>query len=155
MIAGQPLHLVERPLVVVEPEPGHAVEDRLRGLRGGALEIGILDAQDEVAAMPAGISPGKQRGAGTADVEITGGTGSETGTNHSSGRGENSLRLAEVWLTVELADPLFYARQPLPAGSFTSFESGNNRGRGYSPHEARIFRSPSPLRRAASRLLHL
>ena len=60
MIASQPLHLIKRPLVVIEPQPGHPVQNGLRGLRGRAFEIGILYSQNKLAAMPAGIRPGKE-----------------------------------------------------------------------------------------------
>ncbi len=78
-VAVEALGLVERPLVVVESEPGHALEDRIDRLGGGALTVGILDAQHEVAAVPPGIQPGEQRRACTTDMEIAGGTGGETG----------------------------------------------------------------------------
>ena len=39
-------------------------------------------SQNEFAAMLAGVSPRKQRGARATDMEIAGGTGSETGTDH-------------------------------------------------------------------------
>jgi hypothetical protein len=43
-IAVETARLVERALVAVEPQPGHAVEDRLHRLGCRALEIGIFDA---------------------------------------------------------------------------------------------------------------
>ena len=79
-----PIHaarLVERPSSCVQPEPLHAVEDDLRRLVGGALAIGVFDAQDERAAVAACIEPGEQRRAHAADVQHAGGTGSETGTD--------------------------------------------------------------------------
>ena len=35
----------------------HAVEDRLDGCLGGALAVGVLDAQDELAAVLARVQP--------------------------------------------------------------------------------------------------
>src|SRR5688500_12748923 len=81
MIARQPLHLIKRSLVVIQPQPGHAVKYRLRGLLRGTFQIGILDAKNEFTGMPAGISPGKQRGARAANVKVTSGTGSEAGAD--------------------------------------------------------------------------
>ncbi len=45
---------------------------------GRALDVGILDAQHEDAAMPAREQPVEKRGAGAADVEIAGRRGRET-----------------------------------------------------------------------------
>ena len=50
--------------------------------RRGALQVGVLDAQDERAAVLARVGPGKQRGAGAADMQVAGGAGSETGADH-------------------------------------------------------------------------
>jgi hypothetical protein len=55
----------------------HAVENRLHGFVGGALAVGVLDAQDEFAAAMTRLQPAVQRGARAADVQIAGGTGSE------------------------------------------------------------------------------
>src|SRR5690606_35614460 len=73
------LRLVERPLVRIEAEPGHAVEDRLQRLRGRALQVGVLDPQHEDALVVAGVGPGVERGARPADMQETRGAGSETG----------------------------------------------------------------------------
>jgi hypothetical protein len=75
----EPLHLIERPFVVVEPEPVHRVEDRLRRCVGGPLRVGVLDAQDEFATMAAGIRPGEQCRAGATDVQIAGGARGRSG----------------------------------------------------------------------------
>lgn len=72
------------PLVVVQAEPVHRFEDRVdRGLRA-ALAVGVLDAQDELAAAAARLQPAVQRGARAADVQVAGGAGGETG---AAGRG--------------------------------------------------------------------
>src|SRR3546814_19903482 len=63
--------LVDRVAIPVEPEPAHPVEDRVdRGL-GGAGAVGILDAQQELAAVVAREQPVEQRGARAADMEET------------------------------------------------------------------------------------
>ena len=79
--------LEERTLVVFQPEPGHALQDGVHRLGGGALEVGVLDAQDEGAAVLARIQPGEQRGARAADVQVTGGARGKSGANgHGNGR---------------------------------------------------------------------
>jgi len=75
------MSLVERTLVVFQPEPGHALQNRIHRFGGGTLEIGVLDAQDEGPAVLAGIQPGKQRGARTADMQIAGRAWGESGAN--------------------------------------------------------------------------
>src|SRR3546814_1152250 len=63
--------LVDRVAIPVEPEPAQPVEDRVdRGL-GGAGAVGILDAQQELAAVVAREQPVEQRGARAADMEET------------------------------------------------------------------------------------
>ena len=56
-IALETVHLIDGPLVVVEPQPLHRVEDGLRGFLRGALAIRVFDAQDELAAELAGVRP--------------------------------------------------------------------------------------------------
>jgi hypothetical protein len=77
LVALHALHLVERALVMRQPQPLHAVEDGLHRLRRRTRHVRVLDAQDEGPAMAAGIGPGKQRGAGAADVQETGGLGAK------------------------------------------------------------------------------
>ena len=84
-VAIHALHLVERAFVVVQPEPRHGVQNDLGVFRRGALQVGILDAQYEGALVAPGEGPGKQRGAGAAEVQVAGGAGSETGTDHGHG----------------------------------------------------------------------
>ena len=50
---------------------------RMHGLLGGALAVGILDTQHEFTAAAARFQPAVKRGAGTADMQETGGTGGE------------------------------------------------------------------------------
>jgi hypothetical protein len=82
-VALQTLHLVERAGIPAQPEPAHAVEDGVDGSLGRALDVGVLDAQDEAAAMLARIGPGIQRRAGAADMEVAGGAGGEAGADGS------------------------------------------------------------------------
>ena len=81
LVTIKAMGLVKRTFVILESQPGHAFENGIDGFRGGALQIGVLDAQDKLTAMFAGIQPGKQGSAGTANVQITGGAGGKTGAN--------------------------------------------------------------------------
>mgnify|MGYP003694725645 CR=1 FL=1 len=65
------------PFVPVEPEPAQVLEDALLGLLRRTLGVGVLDAEDERAVVPAREQPVEERRARVADVELTGGAGSE------------------------------------------------------------------------------
>ncbi len=56
--------------VPVETQPGEPIEDHLRMLVGRASLIGVLDAQQELAALVAGVQPVEEGGAGASDVEV-------------------------------------------------------------------------------------
>ena len=71
----RPLHL--GPLVPIEPEPAKAVEDRLQGLLEVALPVGVVDAQDELPAVPPREQPVEQGGPHAADVQVAGRAGRE------------------------------------------------------------------------------
>jgi hypothetical protein len=60
-------------LVPVEPEPGEPVEDHVDRFLGRARLVGVLDPEQRLAAVVAGVEPGEQPGAGVADVEEAGG----------------------------------------------------------------------------------
>jgi len=71
---GMPLRageLVHRVAVPIEAEPAHAVEDRLDGRVGRSGTIGILDAEQELAAMMPGEEPVEERRACAADMQET------------------------------------------------------------------------------------
>lgn len=55
-----------RAFVPVEAEPGEVGEDGLLGLLGGALEVGVLDAEDELSAPGAREEVVEERGADAA-----------------------------------------------------------------------------------------
>ena len=57
MIACQSVHLVEGALIVIQPEPSHAIKDCLGGLSCRALKVGIFDPQDKFTAVPACVGP--------------------------------------------------------------------------------------------------
>src|SRR5690606_37339626 len=85
----QPLRLPVRPigaahlgpLVPVEAQPAQAVENGCEGLLGGALGVGVLNAEDEGAAVVAGKEPVEERRASPTHVQVAGGTGRKTGPN--------------------------------------------------------------------------
>ncbi len=68
-VAVESLRLVVGALVVVEPEPVHAVEDGLHRFRRGAFEIRVLDAQDEHALLVMRLQVTEQRRARAAYVQ--------------------------------------------------------------------------------------
>ena len=70
-----------RPLVPVEPEPPHRVDDLADVLLGGARAVRVLDPQDEDAAMVAGEGPVEERGPGAADVKVAGGARGKADAN--------------------------------------------------------------------------
>ena len=73
-----------RAFVPVEAEPGQVAEDGLLGLLGGALEVGVLDAEDELAAPGAREEVVEERGAGAPDVEVAGGRRREADADRKS-----------------------------------------------------------------------
>ena len=92
LVAIQALGLVERAFVVIQIQPGHAVEDRLHRLGGRARDVGVFDAQDELAAVMTRERPREQRGARAADMQITGGGGGEAGADHGgAGREKGAI----------------------------------------------------------------
>ena len=77
LVAIESLGLIERPLVMIEARPLHAVENLLDGLAGRALEVRVLDAQDKFPRMPARVQPREQRRANATDVQHPVGLGAK------------------------------------------------------------------------------
>src|SRR5262249_21895594 len=81
--------LVDGFAVPSDAEPAEPVQDRVdRGLRG-ALAVGVLDAQQHLAAASPRVEPVEQRGAGASDVEEAGrggGKARDDGFSHASRR---------------------------------------------------------------------
>ena len=50
-IAGEALGLIERALIPIEPQPAQAIENAFDQFRAIALEVGVLDAEDECATL--------------------------------------------------------------------------------------------------------
>ena len=73
-------------LVPIESHPAEGPQDDLGVLLGGALRVGVLDAQDEGAAGSTGEGPVVDGGAGAADVQLAGGRRREADA-HGLGRG--------------------------------------------------------------------
>ena len=72
------------PLVPIEPEPAQAVENPFDHLRRRSLDVGVLDAQHEHAAVTTREQPVEERRARAADVEVAGRRRSEanSGSRH-------------------------------------------------------------------------
>ena len=62
-----------RTFVPLESQPAHRLEDARHHLVGRSLRVGVFDAKDERAAVPAREQPVEQRRARAADVKIPGG----------------------------------------------------------------------------------
>src|SRR5262249_18656139 len=81
--------LRDRFAVPRDAEPSEPVQDRVDGGLGRALAVGVLDAQEHLAAAPARIEPIEQRGARTTDVQKAGRGGRKArddGFTHVGGR---------------------------------------------------------------------
>ena len=85
-VAVETLGLIDLREVAREPEPLHALEDRIHRRLGAALAIGVLDAQQVLAAEALGIQIRKQRRACAADVQEAGGRRGEAGDDGHDGR---------------------------------------------------------------------
>ena len=94
--------LVDRALVVAQAQPVHRLQDRVDGGLGAALAVGILDAQDELAAAVARFQPTVQRRAGAADVQVAGRTGSEAG---AAGHGKLDRRNTAILTRAHRVSP--------------------------------------------------
>ncbi len=71
-MARRPGELENRRLVAGKTEPVEAVENGGDRRIGRALAVGILDAQQETAAVPARIEPVEQCGSRSADMQEAG-----------------------------------------------------------------------------------
>ena len=80
-VALHVLGLVEDLFIVVEAQPLHAVEEHRDGLRRGSLEVGVLDAQQELSARVAGEKPVVDGGADVADMDLARRRRGETNAN--------------------------------------------------------------------------
>ena len=76
-MAGPELRLVIFVAVPIETEPVHPVEDRVDRFLGRAGPVGVLDPQQELAAVAAGEQPVEQGGARAADMKESGREGAK------------------------------------------------------------------------------
>ena len=86
-VAFGALELADRFAVPFEPEPVQAVENRVHRGRGRALAVGVLDAQQELAAESLGVEPVEQGRPRAADMEKTGRGRRKTGDDIGHGAG--------------------------------------------------------------------
>jgi hypothetical protein len=68
---------------MVQSQPVQAVENGLHRLGGGTLQIGVLDAEDEIALRVSRLQITEQCRARAADVQEAGGAGCKTGSHHA------------------------------------------------------------------------
>src|SRR5437763_1414602 len=73
--------------IPIQSEPSQTFVDCRRGFFGITRTIGILDPQNECAAVISGNKPVEQRGAGSADAPITPGRRNTAGTKVDTQRG--------------------------------------------------------------------
>jgi hypothetical protein len=71
-VLGDVVALVDRLAVPPQAEPLDHLEDVVGELGPVALGVGVLDAQDHLAAVLAGVDPVEEDGAGATDVEVAG-----------------------------------------------------------------------------------
>ena len=67
-----------RPLIPVQAEPAQILEDHRVGVGRRALDVGVFDAKDERAVLPARQQPVEERCADVADVQVPGRARSES-----------------------------------------------------------------------------
>jgi hypothetical protein len=72
-----------RPFIPIDPEPPEPVENRLEGFRLVAFGIGVVDAENELAAMPSREQPVEQRGTNATNMKITRWTRGKTRSDRS------------------------------------------------------------------------
>ena len=100
LVSIEALGLIERALIMLEPRPFHPIENLLDRLVCRTLEIGILDAQHELAGVPARIQPAEERRAQSSDMQESSGARCESGADGHRGvveksRGRESSRARE------------------------------------------------------------
>src|SRR6202022_1742511 len=84
-VARGPAELVDDLAVPIEPEPFQPVPKGVNRFLGRSLPVGVLDAQQHLAAAPARVEPVEQRRAGSSDVEEAcrrGGKAGDDGISH-------------------------------------------------------------------------
>ena len=89
-VACGPVELVDDLAIPIEPEPFQPVQNGVDGFPGRSLPVGVLDAQQHLAAAPARVKPVEQRRAGSSDVEKACRRGSKAGDDGIGHEGSGS-----------------------------------------------------------------
>ena len=63
--------LIHRFAVIIQAQPVHAVEQRVDGLFGGTLQVGIFDPQQKFTAAVTGVKPVENGGPDIADMDLS------------------------------------------------------------------------------------
>ena len=92
------LGLVVEGAVPVQSQPAHGSQDGVGVLLLGAQQVGVLDAQVELAAEVAGQQPAEDGGTRAADVQMARGAGRETGNDFIHGTVLHRRQAVEVIL---------------------------------------------------------
>src|SRR3989454_2383757 len=117
LVPSEALHLEERTLIPVEPEPAHGVEDRLHRGFGRALEVRVLDAQDEFTAVLSGVRPREESGPRPADMEVAGRARSKTGSDHRHAWNRRIVRDGIAGAPGPTLEKICYTSQPRAVSS--------------------------------------
>jgi hypothetical protein len=64
--------LIRDLLVPIQAEPAQSLEDGAGAFLGAPGAIGVLDAEQELAAVTTDVEPVEERGSGAADMEVAG-----------------------------------------------------------------------------------
>src|SRR4029453_18576219 len=84
-------------LVGAETQPGERVGDALSAVLDVPLDVGVLDAQDESAAVAARMEIAEQRGTRGTDVEPAGRRGREPGADRPDGFTGPNMEIRSSW----------------------------------------------------------
>ncbi len=112
-------------LVPGQAEPVHGPQDDLGVLLGGALRVGVLDAQDEGAAGGAGEGPVVDGSAGAADVQLAGGRRCEANAHRLVGDGHGTPRNSVVYGLDAIVDQ--YSTAAARGPPYPNFRTGSDR----------------------------
>src|SRR3546814_2342859 len=104
-MAGGARELIDGVAVPMEVEPAHAVENRVDRRLGRTGAIGILDTEQEPAAMVAREQPVEQRGTRATDMEEAGRRGGEA--RHDGGTGRSEEHTSELQSLMRISYAVF------------------------------------------------
>ncbi len=121
VVEVEALALIDRVAVPVQPEPAHRSKNGAGHLVAGTSLVRILYAQQEFPAARAGQKPVENGGPGAADVQMTGGTGGETGDDVAHALLQTSIPTSHTRpgrRRVDLDDTITRKSGPRPARQF-------------------------------------